>query len=259
MKPKIIFFDIDWTLYDHKNHEWNMPSIEAIRQTQKQGIKLIVCTARPYHSAYNLGIESLGIKWDGWISSAGGVACAEGNYIYKTLIPRPIVERFLKFVKERGIAAELVEVLTRKLVSKGDGAEAFYNGFVEVRPEEGEYEGEEVIGFNMFATSEIDDEFQKEFPELLYFRYFDNGVDITYEPHEKGVAIDHILDYFGFTKDDAMGFGDDIQDISIAEHVKTFVCLGNGKDEVKKVATYVTDNIWDNGVKNALIHFGLAL
>jgi Predicted hydrolases of the HAD superfamily len=33
--------------------------------------------------------------------------------------------------------------------------------------------------------------------------------------------------------------------------------MGNGKDEVKKVATYVTSEVWSDGVLQGLKHFGL--
>ena len=37
--------------------------------------------------------------------------------------------------------------------------------------------------------------------------------------------------------------------------VKHSVCLGNGNEEAKKAASYVTDNIEDNGMFNALKKF----
>ena len=39
--------------------------------------------------------------------------------------------------------------------------------------------------------------------------------------------------------------------------VKYGICLGNGKDEAKKYAYYVTDNIENDGLFNALKHFNI--
>ena len=33
------------------------------------------------------------------------------------------------------------------------------------------------------------------------------------------------------------------------------VAMGNGKDEVKNAATYVTKEVWNSGVKEALIKY----
>ena len=47
---KIVFFDIDWTLYDHKNHCWPASALSSIHTLQAEGIKVVLCTARPFHS-----------------------------------------------------------------------------------------------------------------------------------------------------------------------------------------------------------------
>ena len=52
-----------------------------------------------------------------------------------------------------------------------------------------------------------------------------------------------------------MAFGDDLNDISMFHIVKYGVCMGNGKDEAKKEAFYVTDNIENDGLYKALKYF----
>jgi hydroxymethylpyrimidine pyrophosphatase-like HAD family hydrolase len=91
----------------------------------------------------------------------------------------------------------------------------------------------------------------------VYSRYFDYAVDVIPTPHLKGEACDDFLRYYGFKKEESLGFGDDLQDISIAEHVGAFVCMGNGKDEVKKHASFVTSEVWNDGILQGLRHFQL--
>ena len=54
-----------------------------------------------------------------------------------------------------------------------------------------------------------------------------------------------------------MAFGDDVNDIPMFNSVKYSVCLGNGKEEAKKHAFYVTDTIENDGLYKALKHFEL--
>ncbi len=54
-----------------------------------------------------------------------------------------------------------------------------------------------------------------------------------------------------------MAFGDDLNDIPMFKYVKYGICLGNGKEEAKKYAYFVTDNIEDDGIYNALKKFNL--
>jgi hydroxymethylpyrimidine pyrophosphatase-like HAD family hydrolase len=255
---KIVFFDIDWTLYDHKNHEWPSSAIFSLRALQAQGYKLILCTARPYHSFFNFGVMDLGIRWDGYIASAGGVAFADGRYLLKTLMDSKDVINYVTLCGEESLSMELVEVETRKLVFPlTECAMGFYRDYNEVVPPRGSFEGEEVIGFNFFAPKEYDEEFIRAFPQLIYSRYSPWAVDIMGEPHLKGAAVAKIIKYYGLRKEEALGFGDDLQDISVAEQVGTFVCMGQGKDEVKEKSSFVTTPVWDNGIYNALVHLGL--
>ena len=54
-----------------------------------------------------------------------------------------------------------------------------------------------------------------------------------------------------------MAFGDGENDKEMLEYAGIGVAMGNAKDSVKAVADYVTDSVDDNGIENALRHFGL--
>ena len=42
-----------------------------------------------------------------------------------------------------------------------------------------------------------------------------------------------VLQHFGFTKEEAIAFGDGVNDIEMLEAVGTGVAMGNAKDEIK--------------------------
>jgi hydroxymethylpyrimidine pyrophosphatase-like HAD family hydrolase len=54
-----------------------------------------------------------------------------------------------------------------------------------------------------------------------------------------------------------MAFGDGNNDAEMFEFVNISVAMGNAKEELKKCATYITDDIDHDGIYNALIHFDL--
>jgi HAD superfamily hydrolase (TIGR01484 family) len=232
---KIVFFDIDWTLYDHKNHCWPASALASIHALQAKGIKVVLCTARPFHSMDKFGTNNLGIVWDGYISSAGGVAYADHQYLRKSLMKEADIVSFTRAVKARNLTMELVEPIERKLVfPQTYSSRKFYAAFNEVVPPRGVYQGEEVVGINFFAAKKWDREMMRLFPQLVYSRYFDYAVDVMPVQHLKGQAVADVLHHYGFTKAESLGFGDDLQDISLADNVGKFVCMGNGKDEVKQ-------------------------
>lgn len=249
-KIKAAFFDIDWTLFDDKENKWDHPSIEAVKRLQEQGVKVFICTARPYASFKWLGAFDLGIKWDGFVASSGGYAFADGKYIFTSKLEREDVEKFIALALKRKKSLELVELEDRKLIAplNKEGKEHFAR-FREYVPALKEYQDEDVEGINFFADEKEDELFQKTFPHLVYWRYTPYSVDVMPFRHKKGDGINHVLAYYGFSKDEAMAVGDDLPDLSMAEAVSFFVSMGNGKEEVKKAASFVTKEVWNSGVK----------
>jgi len=70
--------------------------------------------------------------------------------------------------------------------------------------------------------------------------------------HYKGNPIQKILEHYGFKKEDAVGFGDNFQDISLLEQVGTFYAMGNSDELLLKAAKNKTDAVWDSGVAKAI-------
>ena len=54
-----------------------------------------------------------------------------------------------------------------------------------------------------------------------------------------------------------MAFGDGGNDIGMLRHAGVGVAMGNAKDDVKAAADYVTDSVDENGIFNAMKHFGI--
>ena len=252
-KIKAAFFDLDWTLYNHKDDKWDKKSIDAIKTLQKLGVKVFICTARPYCSFEWLGAFKLGIDWDGYIASAGGYCYADGKYLFTSKFDNKDVKKFIDLALKNNTTLELVELKTRKLVAPlTKEAKEHYETFKEYIPEVEPYNGEDVEGINFFASEKVDELFKKEFPHLIYWRYTPNSVDVAPFEHEKGRLIKVVLEHYGFNKNEAVAFGDDYQDLTMAKEVKYFISMGNGRDEVKKAAYYVTDEVWNSGVSNAI-------
>ena len=255
---KAAFFDIDWTLYDHKAKRYVPSGIEAIKKLKKNGVKVYICSARPYNSMDLFGIFDLGIDWDGHIASAGAISVTNGKTVRKMLMKEEDTLAIIKKMKELGRTAEIVTPLERFLIAPTDEyVDSYHYVYTYQVPEVRDYKGEECTGMLLFLPEELDEEVHSVAPHLEWYRFHESGVDISYGIHEKGAAIQSIMDYLGLKKEETISFGDDTQDISMKKATGTFVCMGNGKDEVKAVADYVTDRIENDGLEKALKHFKL--
>jgi Cof subfamily protein (haloacid dehalogenase superfamily) len=255
---KAVFFDIDWTLYDHRGKRWSAESLADIKALKNRGIKCIICTARPYDSLRKFGVFDLGIDWDGFVASAGSIAWTDGQLICEFPMEAKEVGSFISAAKKAHLTLEIVGPCTRKLVlPQTEDSIAFYKDFNESVPPFGPYRGEKTLALNLFSDQASDAQLFKIFPDLFFFRYSKHAVDVTPVPHEKGLALEKVISHYGFATNECLGFGDDVQDISFCRSVGHFVCMGNGREELKRISEFVTKPVWDDGVAYALAAYGL--
>lgn len=200
------------------------------------------------------GVFDLGIKWDGYIASAGAIAYSEHHYIRKLCVPPTLVRHFLKVCKKYDLPVELIGLRTRSMSQKpNDVVYNYYKIFAETVSRVRTYNNGPVTSILLFSTKEYDERVKKECPGLDYFfRFCDYGVDVSNEIHEKGDAIFDVLNYLGYKKEEAIAFGDDYQDLTMADQVSKFICVGNGREEVKKKASMVCPAITEDGIEIAL-------
>ncbi len=258
MKYEAAFFDVDWTLYDHASGRFIPSGIESVKRLAKEGTKVFICSARNYQSIRRFGLYKLGIPWSGYISCAGGIAVVGNHYVKKDLVDPKIVKNLCQTASKLGRNVEIITPKSRFMIGPADEyTVAYYNVFKDGVPPIRKYKGQPSTGVLFFGPEEFDETIKKENPGLTYFRFAEFGMDIQINPHVKGEAISAVLDYLGIPKEKAIGFGDDLQDISMASSCGCFVCMGNGKDEVKNAATYVTSRIEDDGIAKALDKLGV--
>ena len=74
---------------------------------------------------------------------------------------------------------------------------------------------------------------------------------------DKSIAARKVMEYYGFTMEESMAFGDGGNDVSLVRDVKLGVAMGNACQELKDVADYVTTGVDEDGISRALEYFEL--
>ena len=69
--------------------------------------------------------------------------------------------------------------------------------------------------------------------------------------------MDEIINRFGLKLEETMSFGDGGNDVPMLRHAGIGVAMGNAADDVKQHADYVTSSVDEDGIMNALLHFGI--
>ena len=129
-----------------------------------------------------------------------------------------------------------------------------------------EYKGEPVQKMDVcFSSGLIADVFFSRVPEDIclvkdggYFTGMGNlAGELTAAGVTKATGVQTVLDMYDADLSDSYVFGDSCNDISMLRMCPNSTAMGNGSEEVKKAAAYVTGHCDDDGIANALKHFGL--
>ncbi|MDR0394440.1 MAG: HAD hydrolase family protein, partial [Tannerella sp.] len=108
-----------------------------------------------------------------------------------------------------------------------------------------------------FFPIEREPEIMKNLPGCTATRWYPTFADIVAHGVDKSVGLEKIGEFFGFGPHEMMALGDGGNDISMLKYAGVGVAMGNAGEEVKRAADYVTTSVDDDGVGNALRHFGV--
>ena len=253
-KYRIAFIDIDWTILDHEIHDWDYPSLEAIKKAQKEGIKIFFCTARTYASVRGTGLFNH-VMPDGIITNNGGLTFINDKVTFKKTIPIDLVKQTLKVANKHNVVLEFASLKDNYFTRKPNVyVRNYFSIYYEAWPPIKRNEVSDVTEILAFIPEKYDEVLLKELPNnVRYFRYDNYGVNISFFENKKGNAIIKLLDYLGIDKENALAIGDSQDDISMFESVGTSIAMGNSKDDlVKEKATIVADTIENHGVASII-------
>ena len=257
MKPnfEIIFVDIDWTLFDHsrKPSKFDKPSIRVLTKLQKKGIKVFLCTARPYHSLDQIKLLKL-FQPDGMILANGGLIFVNNKKIYESEMNEDDFYLLCELANKHKVNVEGIRTFDCFLINDNlECAKNLFATYPENVPPIEDYHNKKVLGATLFAPTELDEVFKKGLKNhFYYYRYHECGVDIASIPHIKGEGIKKVLKELNIEKEKSIAIGDDEADISMFEVCGVGVAMGNANLKVQSKANIVTDTVRHHGVKKAL-------
>lgn len=253
---KAIFFDIDGTLVSHETKRVPESAKEAVKKLREKGYKVFTCSGRHIAEFKNLPLE--GLEFDGYILLNGQMYLDENkNYLGG-----------VTFTKEATVSlVKMFEAKKEPLVLVNE--EGHYINFVTPKvkialdevstpiPKQKEYEGEALFQATAFYTKEEEEELLKILhSDLRLARWSGKGVDIISAYGGKSSGMKYFMDRFGLKKEEVAAFGDSYNDIDMITYAELGIVMGNGCDELKEIADYITDEVDQDGVVKALLKFG---
>lgn len=255
---KLVFFDIDETLYV-KDKAYVPPSVyTAIRKLKERGIVPGIATGRArgvFPREIDELIEQENI--DMMVTINGQHNSYQGKVIERHPIAIAKIERLIEFFEQLRIIYAFISNERIAVSAITPEMQAALNPITtEYVVDKQHYRQHEVYQMLAFYDASQDALIQASGVlggDLKVLRWHKYSVDVLEDAGSKARGIDTLARHLGYTADNVMAFGDGINDSEMIAHVGLGVAMGNALPELKQMAQYVTSDIEDDGILNALI------
>lgn len=274
---KIIFLDVDGTLVDYGNR---IPesAVRAIRTARKNGHKVYVCTGR---SKAEMQPELWEIGLDGMIGGNGSYVEDQGHVVMHQMITLEKCSAIVDWLHERNLEFYLES--NQGLFASEHFEQRGEKTIQEYMRRKGETDVQKTTVRNTFVGMVFDGELyrndvnkisyilnsyqdfldtRERFPDMQNGTWGGKGEialfgDIGVANITKAHAIEELLKYLGADRADTIAFGDAKVDIPMLEYCAFGVAMGNGGEEIKNMADYITDDVEVDGLYKAFEYLGL--
>ena len=259
MDKKILFFDVDSTLYSHKSNGIPKSAIEAIKQARLNGHIIVLATGRSKKLTDLLDIFKY-IEFDYFVTINGTLVLDKyDNIIFSLPCNQKAVSNVLKLVDKHNLNVCFINKDDYYLYKDEDKRSHLgYDPLHIPIPLKKEYLYEDIYQLNLFCEDEYVNEFIELTGEYLSYSKLDNyGYDVYAKDQTKATGIKHLLEYLNIDVEDTFAFGDGHNDKEMIEYCGVGIAMGNAIDKVKKASDYITDDIDNDGIYNAMKYFKL--
>ena len=254
---KAVNFDFDHTLYSHRTKTIPQRAKDSIKILQNKGIRCVLATGRHMLELEHFP-EVFTVGLDGYVTIDGQLCLDAGrNVIFSNAITGRALEGLLDIFGAKRIHTILCEENCMYSNTPKDDIIQGLSYAANIRHPVGEYTGKPIYLGVVYVTQEQEDWLHTVLPDCNFLRWGTEGVDITPSGCDKVSGIRSYLDYYHIPTTQYMAFGDGGNDRAMIQSAPVGVAMGNAWTEVKEIADYITTDVDDNGIRNALMHYGL--
>ncbi|MEX6689285.1 Cof-type HAD-IIB family hydrolase [Danxiaibacter flavus] len=259
MKYRAIFIDVDGTLLTDKL-EISRATREAIGWIHRMGVLVVIVTARSPGASLFL-YDELGISNNPIVCFNGALIVRENTILHDQQVETSDLKNIVHLLNDFDINisvykhhdwfAEKIDkwieqesAITHSVINRIDFAELLENEFCANKL------------LCMGEPEEIDraEKYLKHsgFEHLNIHKSKTTYLEITNLNASKKQGVQKLLDVYEFNPQQIIAIGDNFNDIDMLQFSGTSVVMGNAPEEVKQVATFVTDTNNNDGIAKAL-------
>lgn len=258
----VIFFDIDGTLVDDATQIIPRSTVEAISALLEKGHLPVVNTGRPYS---HIDPRVRVLPFAGFICAGGQEVLLQGAWLKKQAVPMEWMPRIIHLVRENKLQV-MYEADGGYYL---DGENSTQHREIRVQCDLMRRNGcfirdvaegitDPVVKFCTFDAPGCN---RMAFVAAMepWFTYIDRRgmAEFILKGNSKAAGVQLVLDTLHCPRENTMAFGDSGNDLPMLKAVGIGVCMGNGVQEAKQAAHYVTKTVLEDGIFHALKHYAL--
>ena len=256
--PKLLFFDIDGTLFD-AHRQLPASVIPALRQAREKGCLLFLNTGR---TLCNLDARLDTLPLDGMVLGCGCRIILRGKTLQAleyspadtARLRNAVLAARIPLVWECDTAMYFDPEGPSHPAISGFRSFADHAGIArDIRPDDPEFRAVKMFAFA--ASREIRAMLDRFRALSLPFRAIERhpiGWEIVPAGCSKASGIDRLREELDVPLSDCYAFGDSENDLSMLEHVPNSIAMGNAPEAVRRCCTYVAPRPEEDGIAEAL-------
>lgn len=258
MTGKMIFFDLDGTLLDHRK-QIPESAKQAIQSLKEKGNEVAIATGRAPFMFEKLR-EELDIST--YVSYTGQYVVVNGKVVYENPLQKEVLEPLIDFSavqqhpllymghEDMKINIESHPHIKESIATlKLDHPGPTYNPAY--------FEECNIYQLQLYCIDEEEKSYIDAFQQFNFIRWHPYSIDVLPRGGSKAKGIDIITEKLGISKENVYAFGDNLNDIEMLQSVNNSVAMGNAPELVKKNAKYVTKDVNEDGIAYGLELVGL--
>ena len=258
---KLIVTDIDGTIlpYDGVFHQ---EVLDCINKLKKDGVKVVLATGRMHSSttpiAQKLGLDTPIISYQG-----GLIKDIDGKTLYQSELDKDIAKEVICWARENKIHLNLY-IDDKLYVEEDDDIIKFYIKGKFVDYTVCSFDDLEIKNVNKLLAIDIknpqkvtqwENILKEKYPQLYIVKSTPYFCEIGSKGAKKSKGVEFLCNYWGINNEEVLTIGDQDNDIDLVKCGGVGVSMGNGTEQLKKCADYITDTVENDGFVRAVEKF----